>query len=106
MGINEKTNKEIKGFKNKAECPYCGKKISLTKAFCSDRCKVDYFEYIKIQISPKFVKRVLIFISDKNEQIKEIKKMSEYHGFDYDLCKRKFKEVALEKGYGSEIVPF
>ena len=44
-----------------SNCPYCGKKIPMSKAFCSKSCKENYFQMVAIQIPQPFLKRIFIF---------------------------------------------
>lgn len=79
-------------------CPFCKKKIAMSKAFCSRNCKDNYFQLIAIQIPKPFLKRIYVFCTQKQRE-EEIENFANRHGWRLDLLKSKLKEVALEFGY-------
>ena len=54
-----------------SHCPFCKKKIAMSKAFCTRNCKENYFQLIAIQIPKLILKRIYVFCS-KEEREKEI----------------------------------
>ena len=54
------------GVINMSHCPFCKKKIAMSKAFCSRGCKENYFQLIAIQIPKPFMKRIFVFCKNKN----------------------------------------
>ncbi len=44
-----------------SHCPFCKKKIAMSKAFCSRSCKENYFQLIAIQVPKPFLKRIFVF---------------------------------------------
>ena len=81
-----------------SECPYCGKKIAMSKAFCSRSCKENYFQLIAIQIPKPFLKRIYIFCNDEQREI-EIENFANRHGWRLDLVRKKIAEDAQKLGY-------
>ncbi len=81
-----------------SHCPYCGKKIAMSKAFCSRNCKENYFQLIAIQIPKPFLKRIFVFCNEEQREI-EIENFSTRHGWRLDLLKKKIEELAIENGY-------
>ena len=49
-----------------SHCPFCKKKIAMSKAFCSRNCKENYFQLIAIQIPKLFLKRIYVFCSKED----------------------------------------
>ena len=81
-----------------SHCPYCGKKIAMSKAFCSRSCKENYFQLIAIQIPKPFMRR--IFVQANEEQRKEeIEKFAKIHDWRLDLLQNKIEEMAIEMKY-------
>ncbi len=81
-----------------SHCPYCGKKIAMSKAFCSRSCKENYFQLIAIQVPKPFLKEFLIFCTPEQREI-EIENFAARHGWRIDLLQKKIDELALEYGY-------
>lgn len=81
-----------------SHCPYCGKKIAMSKAFCSRSCKENYFQLIAIQVPKPFLKRIFVF-STVEEREKEIENFANRHGWRIDLLQKKIDELAVEYGY-------
>lgn len=84
-----------------SNCPYCNKKIPMSKAFCSRSCKENYFQLIAIQIPKLFLKRIFLF-SSKEDREEEIFKFAKRHNWRLDLVKKKIEEDALKMGYMKE----
>ncbi len=81
-----------------SHCPYCKKKIAMSKAFCSRSCKENYFQLIAIQIPKPFLKRIFVFCTQEQREV-EIENFADRHGWRLDLLKKKIDELALETGY-------
>jgi hypothetical protein len=81
-----------------SHCPFCKKKIAMSKAFCSRSCKENYFQLIAIQIPKLFLKRIFIFCNEK-EREEEIEKFATIHKWRLDLLKNKIEEEAIKYGY-------
>ncbi|MCD4759051.1 MAG: DUF2116 family Zn-ribbon domain-containing protein [Arcobacteraceae bacterium] len=81
-----------------SHCPFCKKKIAMSKAFCSRSCKENYFQLIAIQIPKLFLKRIYVFCS-KEEREKEIEEFASRHNWRLDLLKNKIEDEALRMGY-------
>lgn len=81
-----------------SHCPYCGKKIAMSKAFCSRSCKENYFQLIAIQVPRPFLKRIFIFCTPEQRE-KEIENFANRHGWRIDLLQKKIDELAVEYGY-------
>jgi predicted amidophosphoribosyltransferase len=81
-----------------SHCPFCGKKIAMSKAFCSKQCKEDYFQLIAIQIPKPFLKRIFVFC-DEIEREDEIIKFAKRHNWRLDLLRNKIYEKAKALGY-------
>ncbi|XPV70282.1 MAG: DUF2116 family Zn-ribbon domain-containing protein [Halarcobacter sp.] len=81
-----------------SHCPYCGKKIAMSKAFCSRNCKENYFQLIAIQVPRPFLKRIYIFCTPEQREI-EIENFANRHGWRIDLLQKKIDELAVEYGY-------
>jgi glutaredoxin len=81
-----------------SHCPYCKKKIAMSKAFCSKSCKENYFQLIAIQVPKLFLKRIYVFCN-KEEREREIVKFAQRHNWRLDLCKNKIEEEAIKVGY-------
>lgn len=81
-----------------SHCPYCGKKIAMSKAFCSRSCKENYFQLIAIQVPRPFLKRIYIFCTPEQREV-EIENFANRHGWRIDLLQKKIDELAVEYGY-------
>jgi len=81
-----------------SNCPYCKKKIPMSKAFCSRECKENYFQLIAIQIPRLFLKRIFLFCNKKEREI-ELLNFAKRHNWRIDLVKNKSKLLAKELGY-------
>ena len=81
-----------------SHCPFCKKKIAMSKAFCSRQCKENYFQLIAIQVPKPFLKRIFVFCTPEQREI-EIENFSNRHGWRLDLLKNKIDELAVEYGY-------
>ncbi len=81
-----------------SHCPFCKKKIAMSKAFCSRSCKENYFQLIAIQIPKPFMKRIFVFC-DEEQREKEIEKFAAIHDWRLDLLKNKVEELAIEMEY-------
>lgn len=84
-----------------SHCPYCKKKIAMSKAFCSRSCKENYFQLIAIQIPKPFLKRIFVFCTPEQRE-EEIENFANRHGWRLDLLKKKIDELAIESGYIQE----
>jgi len=84
--------------KAKHTCPTCGKSLSLNKPFCNTTCKLAHFDYIKIILSSKFIKRLAISCDD-TDRYDELVKFSNYHKFNLSLVIKKFNEESIKLGY-------
>ena len=78
-----------------SHCPNCGKKISMSKAFCSRSCKEEYFHKIQIQIPEQFTKRLCQKCNSAMRE-RELEKFAENHKFKIDLVKERFR-MEVEK---------
>jgi len=81
-----------------SHCPFCKKKIAMSKAFCSRSCKENYFQLIAIQIPKLFLKRIYQFCSEE-EREKEIVNFADRHKWRLDLLRNKIEEEAIKAGY-------
>jgi len=81
-----------------SNCPYCKKKIPMSKAFCSKNCKENYFQLIAIQIPRLFLKRIFLF-SNKEDREKEIIKFAKRHNWRLDLVRNKIETDAIKMNY-------
>ena len=87
-----------------SHCPYCQKKIAMSKAFCSKGCKENYFQLIAIQIPKLFIRKLYMFCSE-DEREKEIEEFAKRHNWRLDLLKKKIHSEAIklaEKNYISK----
>lgn len=84
-----------------SHCPFCKKKIAMSKAFCSRSCKENYFQLIAIQVPKPFLKRIFVFCTAEQRE-KEIEDFATRHGWRLDLLKNKIDELAIEYGYREE----
>jgi len=84
-----------------SHCPFCKKKIAMSKAFCSRGCKENYFQLIAIQIPKLFMKRIYIFCSPSERDL-EIEQFALRHKWRLDLLKNKIEEEAIRLGYTEE----
>ena len=83
-----------------SHCPYCGKKIPMSKAFCSKTCKENYFQLVAIQVPKPFLKRIFIFCTAEQREI-EIENFANRHGWRLELVGKKIDEDAIKFGYAS-----
>ena len=81
-----------------SNCPYCGKKIPMNKAFCSKSCKENYFQMVSIQIPQPFLKRIFIFCTLEQREI-EIENFAKRHGWKHELVKKKIDDYVIKLGY-------
>jgi len=81
-----------------SNCPYCNKKIPMSKAFCSRSCKENYFQLISIQIPKLFLKRIFLFTS-KEDREEEIIRFAKRHNWKLDLVRNKIEADAIKFGY-------
>jgi hypothetical protein len=81
-----------------SHCPYCKKKIAMSKAFCSKSCKENYFQLIAIQVPRLFLKRIYLFCSEKQRE-QEIIKFADRHNWNLVLLRKKIEEEAIKVGY-------
>ncbi len=81
-----------------SHCPFCKKKIAMSKAFCSRNCKENYFQLIAIQIPKLFLKRIYVFCNEE-EREKEITDFAVRHKWRLDLLKNKIEDEAIKMGY-------
>ena len=81
-----------------SHCPYCGKKIAMSKAFCSRSCKENYFQLIAIQVPKPFLKRIFVFCTPEQREV-EIENFANRHGWRIDLLQKKIDELSIEYGY-------
>ncbi|MDX9795788.1 MAG: DUF2116 family Zn-ribbon domain-containing protein [Sulfurimonadaceae bacterium] len=81
-----------------SHCPFCQKKIAMSKAFCSRSCKENYFQLIAIQVPKPFLKRIYVFCNQEQREA-EIENFANRHGWRLDLLKNKINELAQENGY-------
>jgi hypothetical protein len=81
-----------------SHCPFCKKKIAMSKAFCSRSCKENYFQLIAIQVPKPFLKRIFVFC-DIDQREAEIENFADRHGWRLDLLKNKIDELAVEHGF-------
>ncbi len=84
-----------------SQCPFCKKKIAMSKAFCSRNCKENYFQLIAIQVPKPFLKRIFVFCNEEQREV-EIENFGNRHGWRQDLLKNKINELAIENGYIEE----
>ncbi len=83
-----------------SNCTYCGKKIPMSKVFCSKSCKENYFQMVAIQIPQPFLKRIFIFCTLEQREI-EIEKFATRHGWSLELVKKKIKDESIKLGYAA-----
>jgi len=81
-----------------SHCPYCGKKIPMSKAFCSKTCKENYFQLVAIQVPKPFLKRIFIFCTPEQREM-EIENFANRHGWRLELVGKKIDEDAIKLGY-------
>jgi hypothetical protein len=79
-------------------CPYCKKKITMSKAFCSNDCRDDYFHFISIQIPKPFINRLYTFHNASEREI-EIIKYSKLHNMKLKLLRKKIYSAATKAGF-------
>jgi hypothetical protein len=85
-----------------SHCPFCKKKIAMSKAFCSRSCKENYFQLIAIQIPKLFMKRINTFCTEEEREA-EIEKFAFRHKWRIDLLKNKIEEESVKLGYKDAI---
>ena len=81
-----------------SHCPFCKKKIAMSKAFCSRSRKENYFQLIAIQVPKPFLKRIFVFCTPEQRDV-EIENFANRHGWRLDLLKNKINELAIEAGF-------
>ena len=81
-----------------SHCPFCKKKIAMSKAFCSRNCKENYFQLIAIQIPKLFLKRIYVFCNEEEREA-EINAFATRHKWRLDLLKNKIEDEAIKMGY-------
>ena len=81
-----------------SHCPFCKKKIAMSKAFCSRSCKENYFQLIAIQVPKPVLKRLFVFCNPEKRAI-EIEHFANRHGWRLDLLKNKINELSIEAGF-------
>ena len=84
-----------------SHCPFCKKKIAMSKAFCSRSCKENYFQLIAIQIPKLFLKSIYVFCSTE-EREREIEEFASRHNWRLDLLKNKIEDEAIRMGYTND----
>lgn len=84
-----------------SHCPFCKKKIAMSKAFCSRNCKENYFQLIAIQVPTPFLKRIYVFCTPEQRE-EEIENFANRHGWRLDLLKNKIEELAADSGYSED----
>ena len=83
-----------------SHCPFCKKKIAMSKAFCSRSCKENYFQLISIQVPDSYVKRIYTSLSEK-DRLTDIESFANRFKWRLDLVKNKIEEKAI----ALEIIP-
>ena len=81
-----------------SQCPFCQKKIAMSKAFCSKSCKENYFQLIAIQVTKPFVKK-LYQMCDEEQREKELERYAKMHDWRLDLVKNRVEEFATKHGF-------
>jgi hypothetical protein len=84
-----------------SQCPFCKKKIAMSKAFCSRICKENYFQLIAIQIPKLYIRRIYTSCTVQEREL-EIEEFARRHKWRLDLLKNKMDEEALKLGYIKE----
>ena len=74
-----------------SHCPFCNKKIAMSKAFCSRKCKDDYFQFIAIQTRVPWLK-MINRIDCPEEREEKINEFAVRHKYRLDLLKSKINE--------------
>jgi len=74
-----------------SHCPFCNKKIAMSKAFCSRKCKDDYFQFIAIQTRTPWLK-MISRIDCSEEREEKINEFAIRHKYRLDLLKSKIDE--------------
>jgi hypothetical protein len=77
-----------------SHCPFCKKKIAMSKAFCSRGCKENYFQLISIQVRDSYVKRLYNNLTEK-DRADDIEKFASRFNWRLDLVKNKIEEKAI-----------
>lgn len=100
ISLDELKNKIIKNENRKVLtfCGNCGKKVTAANPFCNNICKEAYFEYTKVQVSQKFLKRIYTTCTKEEREI-EIKKFSIFHQYNSDAVNKKIRNEAIRHGY-------
>jgi hypothetical protein len=81
-----------------SQCPFCQKKIAMSKAFCSKSCKENYFQLIAIQVTKPFVKKLYQMCNEEQREL-EIERYAKMHGWRLDLVKNRVEEFASKHGF-------
>ena len=77
-----------------SHCPFCKKKIAMSKAFCSRACKENYFQLISIQVPDSYVKRIHNSLTEK-DRAADIENFANRFKWRLDLVKNKIEEKAI-----------
>jgi len=77
-----------------SHCPFCKKKIAMSKAFCSRSCKENYFQLISIQVPDSYVKRIYNSLTEK-DRAADIENFANRFKWRLDLVKNKIEEKAI-----------
>ena len=77
-----------------SHCPFCKKKIAMSKAFCSRGCKENYFQLISIQVPDSYVKRIYTSLTEK-DRVLDIENFANRFKWRLDLVKNKIEEKAI-----------
>ena len=85
-----------------SHCPFCKKKIAMSKAFCSRSCKENYFQLIALQVPRASVKGLFLFWTPEQRDT-EIEHFASRHGWRLDLLRNKIAELAIDAGYTKDI---
>jgi len=76
----------------------------MSKAFCSNDCRDNYFHYISIQTPKPFIKR-LYTVHNESEREIEIIKYSKLHNMKLNLLRKKISKAAVNMGYIENTTP-
>ena len=79
-------------------CQCCGKKISISKVFCSKNCKEEFFQSAAISIPKQFVKK-LYFFCNESQRDEEIVKFSKRHNWSVEIVMKKVEELYNQHYY-------
>lgn len=86
-----------------SQCPTCKKEISMSQAFCSNKCKEIYFKEIEIQIPRAFLNRILN-VCDEKQRIDEIEAFASRHNFKVELVIEKINQEMVNKGFTNKVL--